>query len=167
MQCHNFSCTLSYYRSLQLSWPRSLPLNSVPCYMNPAEISEKTTSTAFRTSVVPGFLRRMITAEQRSVPHARQKSEETYCFDSSLKSILINYSVLKYCSGLINLIKSLHWTAKRAWIYLHEFNIPHTSLGIFFSEENITLQQNGVSLLLSPAVEFLQPLNLQISPFLI
>lgn len=34
------------------------------------------------------------------------KSGETHCFDSPLKSILINYSVLKYCSGLINLIKS-------------------------------------------------------------
>lgn len=103
----------------------------------------------------------------KKFPTCKTKSEETYCFDSSLKSNLINYAVLKYCSGLINLIKSLHWTAKRAWIYLHEFNIPHTSLGILFSEKNITLQQNGVSLLLSPAVEFLQTLNLQISPFLI
>lgn len=39
-------------------------------------------------------------------PWHQIKSGETHCFDSPLKSILINYSVLKYCSGLINLIKT-------------------------------------------------------------
>lgn len=76
-------------------------------------------------------------------PTCNTKTGEIYCFDSSLKPIFVNHSVLKYCSALINLIKSLHWAAIRAWIYLHDFNIPHTSLGIVCFEEDITLQQNG------------------------
>ena len=140
--CHMSSCTLRYYNSLQQSWPRSLPLNPVPYYMHPAANSVNS------TSATSGLLysAQICTEDDHSrtkFPACKTKSGETYCFDSSFKPTLINYSVLKCCSGLINLIKSLHWASIKSWIHLHDFNIPHTSLGIFCFEENITLQQNG------------------------
>lgn len=136
--CHISSQTLSFTHLL----PRSLLLNSVPVSKfcieqrfpwNPPQLLSGLLSWAC-----------LFTENDHSTtkfPVHQIKSGETHCFDSPLKSILINYSVLKYCSGLINLIKSLHWTAIRAWIHLHEFNIPYTSSGIFCSEENIALQQ--------------------------
>lgn len=56
--CHISLRTLSYYHSLQQSWPRSLPLSPIPRYMYAAEVSVKSTSTAFRTFVqCPDFYR--------------------------------------------------------------------------------------------------------------
>lgn len=65
-----YTLTLSFITGIL---PRSLPLNAVPYYVYPAEISVKTTSTASRTSVqCPDFYGAW--SQQDEVPHMQGKN---------------------------------------------------------------------------------------------